>query len=167
MCTDVLEGFVMDGDGHCFLLMCHNTSIHPRPFGVVACRLDPFLPQGDDASHRLRNKILCWDEDVCGDLLPPTLLFRPEWLVAGLPIQKIDAAAFDEAAAATMDTDVSLAIQQPAPADSTIANKHTSTKQKKSKDTTKPTSSPPKKAPPKITLPIAIYLPVTLAAPLL
>mmetsp|Transcript_16680 Transcript_16680/g.36128 ORF Transcript_16680/g.36128 Transcript_16680/m.36128 type:complete len:234 (-) Transcript_16680:417-1118(-) len=102
-CIDALEGFALDGNGHCFLVMCHDKTIHPSPFGVIAFGLDPILPDGDNANHRLRNKILCWAEGICSNALPPTLLFWAEWLIAGNPIPKIDPGAFDDTAASVID----------------------------------------------------------------
>mmetsp|Transcript_24573 Transcript_24573/g.51462 ORF Transcript_24573/g.51462 Transcript_24573/m.51462 type:complete len:162 (-) Transcript_24573:37-522(-) len=148
MCADVFEGLATDGDGHCFLLMCSNISVHPCPFGVVTCGLDPFFPHGDNTNHCLRNKIMCWAEDVFGGTLPPTLLFRPEWFITGSPIPKIDADAFNDATVFTMNVDTPIDILHSAASDSAISDRHASAKQKRQRTQQKLSPHLTKKLPP-------------------
>mmetsp|Transcript_42241 Transcript_42241/g.88702 ORF Transcript_42241/g.88702 Transcript_42241/m.88702 type:complete len:108 (-) Transcript_42241:907-1230(-) len=105
---------------------------------------------------------MCWVEDICSDTLPPTLLFRAEWLIAGDPIQKNDPNAFDDAAASAVDPTLPINLPSPLPTEAAIASPARSAIKKAGAKPKK--STPPL---PKTTLPLTMYLPVALAAPLL
>mmetsp|Transcript_28820 Transcript_28820/g.54455 ORF Transcript_28820/g.54455 Transcript_28820/m.54455 type:complete len:283 (+) Transcript_28820:30-878(+) len=147
-CADVLGGFAADDDGHCFLVMCDDATIHPTPFGVVTFGLDPFFPDGDIATHRLHNKGMCWAEDVCGKTLPPTLLFRAEWLIAGNPIIKINPGAFNDAAASAANPTFPGTLPPPLTAESVTTSPAPSASKKNGAKQKKGTTADAKKSPP-------------------